>query len=215
MDNLKCNRVLVLGPHTDDGEFGCGALMAKFAKEGRDIHYVAFSACEESVPAGMPKDILRREIYDATSQLGLSPSQVDALDFKVRNFPHARQEILEKMVQIRSQYEPDLVLLPSQHDIHQDHRTIYEEGLRAFKFCSILGYEMPWNNLTMTTNAFVRFGENELEKKIASLSCYQSQINAGRHYASREFIEALSRTRGVQVKSLYAEAFQVIRWIVS
>ena len=59
----KVKKVLVLGPHTDDGEFGCGAAMAKFASEGREVNYVAFSACEESVPEGMPSDVLRKEIY--------------------------------------------------------------------------------------------------------------------------------------------------------
>ena len=37
-------------------------------------------------------------------------------------------------------------MIPSESDVHQDHQTIYNESIRAFKFSSILGYEMPWNN---------------------------------------------------------------------
>ena len=39
-------RILVLAPHTDDGEFGCGGSIARFASEGNEVHYVAFSAAE-------------------------------------------------------------------------------------------------------------------------------------------------------------------------
>ena len=49
-------------------------------------------------------------------------------DFEVRTFPAARQEILEILVGINSELEPDLVLMPSLGDIHQDHETIAREG---------------------------------------------------------------------------------------
>ena len=62
-------RILVLAPHTDDGEFGCGGSIAKFINEGRQVYYVAFSTAEKSVPAGMPKDILKVEVKEATRLL--------------------------------------------------------------------------------------------------------------------------------------------------
>ena len=36
-------RALVLAPHTDDGEFGCGGTMARLVEAGTDVRYVAFS----------------------------------------------------------------------------------------------------------------------------------------------------------------------------
>lgn len=39
--------VLVLAPHTDDGEFGCGGSIAKFVRQGARVVYVAFSAAEQ------------------------------------------------------------------------------------------------------------------------------------------------------------------------
>src|SRR5581483_8652265 len=35
-------RVLVLAPHTDDGEFGCGGTMARLVEAGAEVRYVAF-----------------------------------------------------------------------------------------------------------------------------------------------------------------------------
>lgn len=207
--------ILVLGPHTDDGEFGCGGTMAKFIEEGKEVYYVTFSCAEESVPEGMPKDILLQEVKKASKALGIKDENLINFHYRVRHFPQFRQDILEDMVRLRKDVHPDLVFLPSNDDVHQDHQTIYHEGLRAFKFTRILGYEMPWNNLTITTNAFVLLEERHIEKKLSAIECYESQVNAGRRYANEEFVRSLARTRGVQSGVHYAEAFQVIRWLIT
>ena len=120
-------------PHTDDGEFGAGGTLARFVREGREVHYVAFSAAEKSVPAEFPTDVLRKELLNATAKLGIPKKRVRCLDFEVRDFPRDRQRLLDAMIQIRDEVKPDLVLLPSSHDTHQDHRTVHDEGIRAFK----------------------------------------------------------------------------------
>ena len=55
---LTFDKVLVLAPHTDDAEFGCGGTIAKLVSEGSEVHIAAFSACEQSVRPEFPKDIL-------------------------------------------------------------------------------------------------------------------------------------------------------------
>ena len=54
--------VLILAPHTDDGEFGCGGTIARLIEEGSIVIYAAFSPCRASVPAGQPEDILEQEM---------------------------------------------------------------------------------------------------------------------------------------------------------
>ena len=76
-------RVLVLAPHTDDGEIGAGGLISKLTDTGAVVHYAAFSICEESVPEGFPKDILSKEVLAATSVLGISEENVFISRFKV------------------------------------------------------------------------------------------------------------------------------------
>ena len=63
--------VLVLAPHTDDGELGLGGTINKLILAGNKVTYVAFSTAEESVPEGFPKDILKTEVRNATLQLEL------------------------------------------------------------------------------------------------------------------------------------------------
>lgn len=54
--------ILVLAPHTDDGELGCGGSIVRFLEEGKEVYYVAFSTAEDSVPEGFPKNILEMEV---------------------------------------------------------------------------------------------------------------------------------------------------------
>lgn len=207
----KPNKILILAPHTDDGEFGCGASISKFIREGKEVYYAAFSLAEESVPPTYPKNILESEVKEATRELGISRDKLLIFRYRVRHFDYHRQEILEDLVKLNTDIKPDLVFMPSLNDLHQDHTTIAMEGLRAFKRKSILSYELPWNNLNFTTNCFVTFGEDELQTKLNALNCYNSQ--KGRNYASEEFIRSLAITRGTQIGSRYAEVFEVIRWI--
>lgn len=89
---------------------------------------------------------------------------------------------------------------------------VAEEGFRAFKRTTILGYEVPWNNLTFTTNCFVALSQEHVDRKLKALKCYYSQL--GRDYIDEEFIRSMLRTRGGQVGGRYAEAFEVVRWLM-
>jgi len=206
------NRILVLAPHTDDGEFGCGGSIAKFLEEGKDVFYVAFSTAEDSVPEGYPRNILEIEVREATKILGINPSNLIIYKFQVRKLNYVRQELLEELVKIRNEISPDLVFIPSPNDLHQDHYTVAMEGMRAFKQISILGYELPWNNITFHTQSFIKLEERHIIKKIEALKAYKSQQN--RFYANEEFIRSLAITRGTQISVRYAEAFEVIRWVI-
>ncbi|MGD0821265.1 MAG: PIG-L family deacetylase [Desulfomonilia bacterium] len=206
-------RILILAPHTDDGEFGCGGAISKFIDLGKEVYYVAFSDCKKSLPPDMAPDTLVKELMSATKILGVPPSNVIVKEFELRCYERDRQEILEEIIIIGKDINPDLVFLPSPNDLHQDHETIAMEGLRAFKLsATILGYEMPWNNLTFNTTCFIGLTEQNLQKKVEALRCYKSQ--AERFYATEELVRSLAITRGTQVNTHYAETFDVLRWLI-
>ncbi|NOS92868.1 MAG: PIG-L family deacetylase [Cyclobacteriaceae bacterium] len=209
LSNFK--RVIVLAPHTDDGEFGCGATISKLIESGSEVYYVAFSACEQSVLPQFPKDILISEVKSATKKIDIPSSNLILHNYEVRTFNFRRQEILEDLVKLRAQVKPDLIFMPALGDVHQDHATIAQEGLRAFKFSNILCYEVPWNNLSFNTTCFSILSEVHIQKKIDALGEYKSQ--AHRTYANEEFIRSLARVRGVQVNEKYAEVFDILRFI--
>ena len=208
----KYKNVYVLAPHTDDGELGAGGTIAKLVELGANIYYFAFSTAEESVPNELPKDILKTEVINATNKLGIPSKNVFVYNYQVRKLNYSRQEILEDLMTHRKKLNPDLVLMPSLHDIHQDHATIAQEGLRAFKGSTVLGYELIWNNLTFNTTSFVNLDEKHIQQKCNALKEYKSQ--AKKNYMSEDFIFSLAKTRGVQIGSKFAESFEVVRWVI-
>ena len=205
-------KVLILAPHTDDGELACGATISRMLRHGVEIYYVAFSSCEDSLPQGFARGALVKELYRATSSLGIKRENVRVLDFRVRYFGDHRQDILESMVALAREIDPDVVFSPSIHDIHQDHVPVATECLRAFKKKTILQYEVPWNNYTFDNQMFVVVDETDVENKIKAVACYDSQ--SGRNYTSPEFIRSVLLTHGVQIGAKYAEVFEVPRLIL-
>jgi N-acetylglucosamine malate deacetylase 1 len=185
--------------------------MARLVEAGCDVRYVAFSIATRSLPPGFPPDTLAREVREATAELGIPAESLTVHDFDVRTFPQRRQDILELLVALWEEWEPEVVFQPSLHDVHQDHRAVAEEGLRAFKRTTILGYEIPWNNFDFEYQWYAALEERHVVRKVAALERYASQQH--RRYANAEYVRNLARTHGVNVNREYAEVFQVYRVI--
>lgn len=206
--------ILILSPHTDDGELGCGGAIAKLIEQGEEVHYIAFSNAQKSLPQGVPADTLIREVKSATKILGIDQKNVSILDFETRYFPEVRQEILDTLYKIRIELDPKMVFTPSLKDVHQDHHVVTTEALRAFKktASTILGYEEPWNCFTFDTTVFNVLKDEHIQKKVDALKQYKSQRH--RYYFNEDFARSLARIRGTQVGEKYAEAFEIMRLIM-
>ena len=192
-------KVLALSPHTDDIEFACGGSISRWVKEGAKVYGASFSCGSAD----------KSEFKESCKSLKIDSR---LFDYPVRNFGGHRQSILDELIGLERSVKPDIILIPSSTDTHQDHQVIREEGFRAFKRHSLLGYEMPQNNISFPTNLFVKLNRNDFVAKLYALSCYKSQAN--RPYISGEFIESLARVRGMQAGCEYAEAYEVMRWMI-
>ena len=212
------NKILFISAHTDDAEMGCGGSIARYVEKGNDVYITAFSIAEESVPEGLSRDILLNESRAASKVLGIDPKNLFIYKYPVRKFTQFRQEILEDLVTLNDLIQPDLVFIPSKYDTHQDHSVIAAEGFRAFKYTSILGYEIIWNNIAFESTAFISLKERHIEKKLDALKCYKSQAlrlkRLGRIPVESSHIKALAKVRGSQITTEYAEAFNIIRWMI-
>ena len=201
-------RALVLGAHTDD-EFACAGTIARLVESGSEVHLAAFSSAEESVPDGFDPDVLKREVREAIGVLGIPEERFRLFDLPVRHFPEHRQAVLETLVSVRDEVAPDLVLLPALTDIHQDHAVVAREGLRAFKHATVLGYEMPMNDLRFEASCYVTLEPRHVELKLRHAATYRSQ--AERPYFAPDALRSQATLRGLQIGAPAAEAFQVLR----
>lgn len=208
---LDSERVLVLAPHTDDAELGCGGTLARLVECTHDVFVAVFSIASDSLPAELPKDTLKQEFLDAMQILGIPGGNALVREYPVRRLAEHRQSILEELVALRSEIAPDIVFLPCRQDIHQDHQVVHAEGIRAFKNTSLLGYELPWNTFDFGPQLIVGLEDRHMECKWDMLQAYDSQMVLGRQYFSRDLMYGLARVRGAQANKEFGEGFQVIR----
>ena len=200
INNDKKKKALVLSPHTDDAELGCGGTIAKLVEEGWAIHVIYFSAVKTRFPQ------LVSEAENSAKILGMS---YDILDFNTRYFPRDRQEILQILHDYSHKENYDLVFTPTTTDIHQDHGVVTTEAKRVFRKCTLLGYELPWNNLDVSLNCFIPLEKRHIKKKISALECYDTQKK--HPYFDKKFLESVVKMRGVQLSTPFAEGFETIK----
>ena len=108
MLEIKNKSILVLAPHTDDAEFGCGGTIAKLIENNNEVFCAAFSACEQSVLAEYPSDILITEVKKASNVLGIDENKLFLFDFEVRTFNFKRQELLDCILNLKQKLRRNL-----------------------------------------------------------------------------------------------------------
>jgi LmbE family N-acetylglucosaminyl deacetylase len=205
-------RVLVLAPHCDDAEVSCGATISKFLNRGHAVHVWNFSLAEKNFLPGVTREMRLEELSNSMKILGVSSWKHEDKSWYHRDMGKFRQEILDEMVATNASYRPDKVFMPSCDDVHQDHKVIATEGIRAFKHCSLYGYEMPWNNMASNHRMFVEVSEEDIQKKIDALKEYKNIKSSC--YIDDTFIRSLATIRGAQIGCKYAESFEIIRYIL-
>jgi LmbE family N-acetylglucosaminyl deacetylase len=193
-------RILVISPHADDGELWAGASMARWAAADAEIDHVCLSALGD--------DDRLAEFYAASEVLGVSPHP---FPFEDTDFPMWSDIIFAKLEELNDTLKPDLVIVPPSGDRHQDHAVVHEEAKRAFRFCSLLGFDIPYNEPSVRPTWYQSVSASEMKCKTDALACYKSQSHHS--YMWAETVVGLARVRGEEIRKGLAEAFEVIRWV--
>lgn len=152
---------------------------------------------------------LVEEHYRSMAVLGVPEDRVILGQFETRRFPHARQEILEYLIQINRTFQPDLVFVHTKADIHQDHATVTEEALRAFRGTTVLGFDVIRSSYGFFPSFLVEVTEEDVEKKIAALAEYKTYQN--RYYFDPKITRATLIRNGAICERPYAEGFDILR----
>ena len=128
-------RMLFIGAHPDDIELGAGALIHHIQPHC-DVLCVTLSDNQKNPNL---KNVVE-ELYASMAILGVPRDRVIVEQFITREFPAARQEILEYLLKLRREFKPEIVFTHSQADIHQDHNVVTDEALRAYRGTTVLGF---------------------------------------------------------------------------
>ncbi len=203
---IKGKTILAIAPHLDDIELGVGGTIHKL-KDDNEIHYLGLS-----MPPLVERDSFMKEFWESATHLGFSKDRMTLKDYDPRDLFKDRMEILQLFYDTNMALKPDIVFAPNSQDIHQSHQVVHQEARRAFKFSTILGYELPWNSMSFNMDLFIELADVNVEAKQASINSFESQKS--RLFFSNDIITDLAKLRGKQIGKEYAECFEVTRIII-
>ena len=202
--NFFGKRVLFLGAHPDDIEIGCGALLHHIANQ-TDILCITLSDNQKNPDLANVKD----EHYRSMALLGIKSDEIVFGPFTTRVFPDARQEILEYFLKFRLDFKPDLIFVHSKQDVHQDHNTMTDEALRAFRGITVLGFDVVRSSYGFFPHFLVEVSENDVNAKIRALGEYETYRD--KYYFNSELTRSIMIRHGALAECPYAEGFDILR----
>ena len=223
---------LVVTPHPDDAEIGCGGTIAKWIAEGTAVYYVLCTngdkgTSDPDLTSERLAAIREREQAEAAAVLGVR--EVVYLRYPDGALEDTA-EFRGRLVRAIRKFKPDAVFATDPHRrgfyLHRDHRMcgtvtmdavfpyardrlhypehIEKEGLRTHKATDVLfwGTEEP--------DTFIDITET-IDLKIESLKKHASQVSSDDGADVGDFIRAAARRAGERAGAPYAESFRRIR----
>ncbi len=202
--NFSGKRVLFLGAHPDDIEIGCGALIHHIAQK-TEILCVTLSDNQKNPDLKRVKN----EHLKSMKVLGVAEEKVIFGNFTTRVFQQSRQEILEYFLKLRKDFKPDLIFTHSKQDVHQDHNTMTDEALRAFRGITVLGFDVVRSSYGFFPHFLVEVTEEDVNKKIEALAQYETYRD--RYYFNPELTRSIMIRHGALAEVKFAEGFDILR----
>ncbi len=216
-------KILILSPHADDEILGCGGLITKYSKKNYQISVLILTNAYKGAPEiYSEKKIhqIRNEAIKANNFIGTKKLFFENLPaLNLSNYP------IYKITNVLNKYlddiKPEILLIPSSNDIHDDHKIIFKAAKVAArtnkksKLKKILSYEVlsetEWNEneQAFSPNYYVSLSKADINNKVKAFLKYKTQIKKYPHPRSKEGIINLSKVRGSSVFLNYAEAFKV------
>lgn len=215
-------RVLVVSAHADDEVLGAGGAIARHVAAGDSVRVLILADCRSArdayhEPALLPAAKEAAAILGTELRFGGYPGMSLDAGPELRLVQFIEAQLAE--------YEPDAVYTHHAHDLNSDHRATSRAVMVAtrpfgawtparvlhFEVPSSTGFETP---STFAPNVFVAIDKAALEKKLAAMACYSSEMRPAPHPRSLEALRSRAEYWGQQCGVRYAEPFMLMREVV-
>jgi LmbE family N-acetylglucosaminyl deacetylase len=203
-------KILALGAHPDDIEFGCGGTLLRFARAGHEVYLYIATYGE----LGGDPQVRKCEQERAAEFIGVKHIFWGGyIDCQV---PLSR-ELIENIEKVISEINPDYIFVNNEDDTHQDHRALAHATTSATRYIpNFLFYEGP-TTVYFSPNLYVDISHT-VDDKIMLLESHASQVSKvnihNPEIVITEVALSTARFRGIQGRMKVAEAFRSLRFYV-
>ncbi|MCM2306538.1 MAG: PIG-L family deacetylase [Sulfuritalea sp.] len=226
--------VLVVAAHPDDEVLGCGGTIARLADAGRAVHVLLLADGESSRAAAdgsglAPGFVAVRNAAAEQACRILGCASVETLALPDNRLDElVLLDVVKQVEQRIARHAPTTVLTHHGGDVNIDHRVAHEAVIVAcrptpghavrellfFEVPSSTEWRPPASGSSFLPNYFVDVSA-VLDRKMAALNAYASELRPFPHPRSLTAVEALARWRGATAGVAAAEAFMLGRKIVT
>jgi LmbE family N-acetylglucosaminyl deacetylase len=217
--------ILVLAAHPDDEVLGCGGALARLATDGSAVHVAYLADGVSSRDADDPAAhkaalaVRRAAARKACGVLGATAVFFGSFpDNRLDSLPLL--DIVKCVEALIARYRPDTVFTHHAGDLNIDHRRAHEAAVTACRpqcghpVKTLLSFEVPSSTEWQPPGSGPAFAPNwfvdisaTLDRKLAALDAYDTELRDWPHPRSRQGVEYLARWRGATVGVAAAEAF--------
>lgn len=223
------NRVLVVAAHPDDEVLGCGATIARLAREGAEVHIVILG---EGITSRYEKEErpdrkLIENLHAASRQVA---KLLGAKNLSLHNLPDNKFDtvpllnVVKIVEEVVKEVRPRVVYTHHGGDLNVDHAITSRAVLTATRTIAgcpvreLLAFEVP----SSTEWAFQQYEpvfradvfmdvQATIEAKIKAMEQYEGEARPFPHPRSAEALRAIARRWGSVAGVEYAEAFSLVR----
>jgi LmbE family N-acetylglucosaminyl deacetylase len=219
--------ILVIAPHPDDETLGCGGTILKYISEGKKVYWLI---CTEFYRNGKTEGNikLRAEEIERVTEMFCFTKRFE-LGYDAATITYADVgNMVSKITNVINEIKPELIFLPNRSDVHTDHQIIFTAAFSCTKHFNfpfikrVLMYETvsetefapPLAENYFLPNVYIdvtRF----FDKKLEIMKTYKSEVMPGFLPRSVSTLKALSMYRGSAMGVEYAEAFMLLKEVIT
>lgn len=196
-------KVVFIGAHPDDIEFGCAGTIRKMKQSDAEISWIIMTSGENDIN----KDkALRLKELKAASKFQHVDNVIcfDCPDGNVQ----CNSDLVDRIKSVICDIEPDIVFVQYWDDRHQDHRnTAYAVRSACWGNYNLV-YFRSLSSLNFEPTIFVDISEY-IEDKHQALELYVSQVQKYKNRTSSMIstVLAIDKINGGNIHTNYAEGF--------
>ncbi len=202
-------KILAIGAHPDDIEFGCGGTLALHSQAGHELYLLIMT---EGHKGG--NMAVRKEEQQAAANL-LNPKDLFWGGYHDTELSPNMNQLVYDIENIIKKISPDLTFVNYEDDTHQDHRALSKAAVSATRYVkNVIFYEGPTTQ-DFLPNVFVDIKET-MDDKIAMLLAHNSQVTKT-NIEGLTIVDIARSTaifRGIQGRVHFAEGFVPLRYFM-